>query len=174
MRPFLKFLNLTCGLFALSFLFCATVATRAVPTPIPGGANQISAMPGRVGQQVFNGVLRVTVQTVHDAAAEDHPEKDLPSADQKIIVMRVLLRNGWHGIFDSLMVYTLADADNVTLRVSQPYVRPANLSIEQGASARQLIHVPADKDFKPVKLLIECGGCGTDMRFRPLRITIPQ
>ncbi len=174
MRLFSKTLELRGRLLAMPFLLCATAAASAAPTPVPGGANQISAISGRVGQRVFNGVLRVTVQTVHDATAEDHPEKDLPSADQKIIVMRVLLSNGWHGTFDGLMEYTLADADNITLKVSQPYVRPANLSIEQGASARQTVHVPAGKDFKPVKLLIECGGCGTDMRFRPLRISIPQ
>jgi len=145
----------------------------AAPTPPPGGANQISAISGHVGQRVFNGVLRVTVQTVHDATADDHPEKDLPSPDQKIIVMRVLLSNGWHGTFDALMVYTLADADSVTQQISQPYVHPAGLSIAQGASARQTIHVPVQKDFKPVKLLIECGGCGDAMHFRPLRISIP-
>lgn len=149
------------------------VAVAASPTPQPGGANQISAISGHVGQRVFNGVLRVTVQTVHDATAGDHPEKDLPSPDQKIIVMRVLLSNGWHGPFDALMVYTLADADSVTLQISQPYVHPANLSMAQGAAARQTIHVPVPKDFKPVKVLIECGGCGEAMHFRPLRISIP-
>ncbi len=73
--------------------------------------------------------------------------------------MRVLLNNGSPGTFDALMIYTLADADSITQRISQPYVHPAGLSIEQGASALQTVRVPVDKDYKPVKLLIECGGC---------------
>lgn len=158
----------------VAVLIASTLSSSADPTAPPGGANQISAIPGRVGQRVFNGVLRVTVQTIHDATADDHPERDLPSADQKIIVMRVLLNNGSHAAFDSLMVYTLADADSVTQQIPQPYVHPANLSIEQGASAIQTIHVPVAKDFKPVKILVECGVCSESMHFRPLRITIPS
>lgn len=160
-------------LAAVTFFAGTTLPSNAAPTPPPGGANQITAIPGRVGDRVFNGVLRVTVQTVRDATADDHPEKDLPNPDQKIIVMRVLLNNGWHGTFDGLMLYTLADADSVTQQISQPYVHPANVSIEQGASAVQIIHVPVAKDFRPVKLLVECGGCSDSMHFRPLRITIP-
>lgn len=171
MRPFTRSLNV---FVALAFLTGGAVPSIAAPTPPPGGANQISAIPGTVGQRVFNGVLRVTIQSIHDATADDHPEKELPSADQKIIVMHVLLNNGSHAVFNSLMVYTLADADNVTVQVSQPYVHPANFSIEQGASAKQTIRVPVDKDFKPVKVLVECGGCGTSQHFRPLRITIPS
>jgi hypothetical protein len=168
-------INLHCAsLLVLTFALSATVSASAASTPPPGGANQITAVSGRVGQRVFNGVLRVTVQDVHDATADDHPEKDLPSPDKKIIVMHVLLSNGSHEEFDSLMEYTLADADNVTVEISQPYVHPANLSIAQGAAAKQLVHVPVDKDFKPVKLLIECGGCASNSGFRPLRITIPQ
>lgn len=153
---------------------CAFVGgAGGAATPPPGGANQISAISGRVGERLFNGVLRITVQSVHDATPEDHPEKELPSADQKIVVMNVLLSNGRHATFTDLMQYTLADADNVTQSVSQPYVHPANLSIEQGASARQIVRVPVDKDFKPVKVLVECAGCSPDMHFRPLRIAIP-
>ncbi|HEV3155563.1 MAG TPA: hypothetical protein VGZ02_17290 [Candidatus Baltobacteraceae bacterium] len=155
-------------------LVAPALPSKAESTPPPGGANQISAMSGRVGQRIFNGVLRVTVQTVHDATADDHPEKDLPSPGQKIIVMRVLLNNGSPGTFDALMIYTLADADSITKTISQPYVHPAGLNIEQGASALQTVHVPVDKDYKPVKLLIECGGCPVAMHFRPLRITIPS
>jgi hypothetical protein len=154
-------------------LALGTLTAGAAPTPIPGGANQITAVSGKVGQEVFNGVLRVTVQTVHDATPDDHPETELPGADQKIIVMKVLIKNGRHDSFDYLMEYTLADADSVTKQISQPYIHPANLSIEQGAAARQTVRVPVDKDFHPVKLLIECGGCPDNMHFRSIRLTIP-
>jgi hypothetical protein len=166
--------RLVSGLATVALALGLTVSAPAAPTPVPGGANQIGALSGKVGQTLFNGILRVTVQTVHDATADDHPEKDLPGADQKIIVMNVLIKNGWHDTFGYLMEYTLADADSVTKQIGQPYIHPASLGIEQGAAARQIVRVPVDKTFRPVKLLIECGGCPDNMHFRPLRITIPQ
>jgi hypothetical protein len=158
---------------ALAAVIVLCVATAgASPTPVPGGANQISAVSGHVGQEVFNGVLRITVQTVHDATPDDHPEKDVTGTDQKLIVMKVLLKNGWHDSFGYLMEYTLADADSVTKQISQPYIHPAGLSIEQGAAAKQTVRVLVDSDYHPTKLLIECGGCPDSMHFRPLRLTI--
>ncbi len=64
-------------------LVAPALPSKAESTPPPGGANQISAMSGRVGQRIFNGVLRVTVQTVHDATADDHPEKELPTPTKR-------------------------------------------------------------------------------------------
>jgi hypothetical protein len=153
-------------------LALGTLTAGAAPTPIPGGANQITAVSGHVGKEIFNGVVRITVQTVHDATPDDHPEKDLSGPSQKLIVMKVLIKNGLHDTFGYLMEYTLADADSVTKQIGQPYINPANLSIEQGAAARQTVRVPVDKDFHPVKLLIECGGCPDNMHFRPIRLTL--
>ncbi len=38
-----------------------TALAVASPTPVPGGANQVNALSGTVGQTIFNGVLRIKV-----------------------------------------------------------------------------------------------------------------
>ncbi len=83
-------------------------STQAAPTPIPGGANQVSAISGKVGQTIFNGVLRIKIVELRDATPGDRPEKILPNANQKVMVMSVLLRNGAHAGFIDLIEYTLA------------------------------------------------------------------
>jgi hypothetical protein len=150
------------------------VAVSAAPTPIPGGANQVNAIDGKVGDTIFNGVLRITVQTVRDATADDHPEKMLPGPNQKVMVMNVSLRNGTHSDFIDLLSYSLADTDDVVFQIPSNWIIPGNLHIIQGAAARQNAMFLVDKDYKPTKLIIQCGTCSSATHFRSLRLTIPQ
>lgn len=159
----------------LVFAAAASVAVgTAAPTPVPGGANQVSAIQGKVGDTIFNGVLRIDVQDVRDATPDDHPEKALPSADQRVMIMDVLLRNGTHADFIDLITYTLADADDVSFEIPSHLITNANLHIQQGAAARQSAMFVVDKNYKPVKVLVQCVTCGSATRFRPLRLSIPQ
>ncbi len=160
-------------LLALVFAVPA-VAGSAAPTPIPGGANQVNAIDGKVGDTIFNGVLRVTVQSVRDATADDHPEKMLPGPNQKVMVMKVLLRNGTHSDFIDLLTYSLADADDVIVQIPSNWIIPGNLHIIQGAAARQNSMFLVDKDYKPAKLIIQCPTCSSTTHFRSLRLAIPQ
>src|SRR5579872_700681 len=95
---------------SIGFSFLAGAWVTASPTPVPGGANQVSALSGTIGQTIFNGVLRIKVVELRDATPADHPEQELPGANQKVMVMTVLLRNGIHDAFTDLMEYTLADS----------------------------------------------------------------
>ncbi len=162
--------------FALLVLAFAVpmAAGGATPTPIPGGANQVNAIEGKVGDTIFNGVLRITVQEIRDATADDHPEKMLPGPNQKVMVMKVLLRNGTHDAFIDLLTYSLADADDVAFQIPSNYVNPGNLHILQGAAARQNAMFVVDKDYKPAKLIVQCATCASATHFRSLRLTIPQ
>jgi hypothetical protein len=160
-------------LLVLAFVVPA-VAGSAAPTPIPGGANQLKAIDGKIGDTIFNGVLRITVQTVRDATADDHPEKMLPGPNQKVMVMTVLLRNGMHADFIDLLSYSLADAEDVVFQIPSNWVSPGNLHIIQGAAARQNAMFLVDKDYKPIKLIIQCPTCSSTTHFRSLRLAIPQ
>jgi hypothetical protein len=149
------------------------MAAGATSSPPPGGANQVSALSGKVGQTVFNGVLRVQITALRDATAADHPEKLLPSAGQKVMVMSVLLKNGAHSDFTDLVSYTLADADEVSFAIPSYQVTPSNVNIQQGAAARQTALFTVDQSYKPVKLLVQCPSCSRSEGFRPIRFTIP-
>ena len=152
---------------------CGAIAAQATPTPVPGGANQVNAMSAKLGDTVFNGDLRIKVKELRDATTADHPERMLPTANQKVMVMSALIRNGLHRDFVDLLTYTLADADEVTFDIPSNYLTNANLHILQGASARQTAMFVVDKSFVPVKLIVRCATCASNDAFKTVRFTIP-
>ncbi|MBC5808077.1 MAG: hypothetical protein ACR2KS_00760 [Candidatus Eremiobacter antarcticus] len=157
---------------ALAFVALAAASATAAPTPVPGGANQVKALSGKVGDTIFNGVLRIQISELRDATADDHPEKMYPNPGQKIMVMSVLLRNGAHSDFIDLLSYTLADKDDVTFDIGSSYIQHANLHILQGGSARQTAMFPVDQSFVPTKLIVQCATCGAHSAFRSVRFTV--
>ena len=60
---------------SIGFSLLAGAWVTASPTPVPGGANQVSALSGTIGQTIFNGVLRIKVVELRDATPADHPKK---------------------------------------------------------------------------------------------------
>ena len=159
----------------LSFaLFVALVApAAAVSTPVPGGANAVSALSGKLGDTVFNGVLRIKVAALREATDADNPSQEAPSADQKVMVMQTVLHNGKQDRFTDLVTYTLADNDAVSFEIPSYKIKNINPSILQGAAVRQSAVFVVDKDFKPVKLIIQCASCNKAQGFRPVRFTLP-
>jgi len=159
----------------LAICLIVSIGTTAgsTPTPVPGGANQVSAVSGKIGQVIFNGVLRVQVKELRDATAADHPEQLLPSAGQKVMIMTVLLKNGSHSDFTDLISYTLADADEVTFAIPSYMVSPANLNILQGGAARQTALFTVDQNYKPTKVIVQCPSCNSSLGFKAVRFTLP-
>jgi hypothetical protein len=166
-------------LAASLFVVLLAPAGAAPPTPVPGGANAVSAVSAKLGETVFNGVLRIKIVALREATDADHAElaaraSDLtPTADKKVLVMQALLRNGVHAEFIDLLQYTLADKDDVSVEIPSNALKNANIHILQGAAGRQSGAVLVDKDFVPVKLIVQCATCGDHSGFRPVRFTIP-
>lgn len=156
---------------AICLVAFAGPTAGATPTPVPGGANQVSGLSGKIGQTVFNGVLRVQVTQLRDATAADHPEQLLPSADQKVMVMTVILKNGLHDEFIDLISYTLADSSGVTFKIPSNDITPSNLDIQQGGTARQKALFIVDPSYKPVKVIVQCDSCSSSLHFKAIRFT---
>jgi hypothetical protein len=161
-------------------LFVALLAPAGgAPTPVPGGANGVSAVSGKLGDTVFNGVLRIKIVALREATDADHADlaarsSDLAATpDKKVLVMQSLLRNGAHDEFIDLLQYTLADKDDVSVEIPSNALKNANIHILQGAAGRQSGAVLVDKDFVPVKLIVQCLTCGAHSGFRSVRFTIP-
>ena len=161
------------GLAVAVAIGAMSVAGDAAPTPVPGGANQVSAISGTVGQTIFNGVLRVNVSEVR-AATPEEIAKFLPTPAQKVLSFTVLLRNGTTSNFIDLVEYTFADKDDISVDVPTADYTHANLNIQQGAAQRQVGVFAVDKDFVPTKLIVKCVTCGAKTAFRTLRISIPH
>jgi hypothetical protein len=149
------------------------VAASAAPTPVPGGANQVSALSGAVGQTIFNGVLRINVSAVR-AATADEIAKFVPTPAQKVLAFSVLLRNGTSSNFIDLVEYTFADKDDISVDVPTADYTHANLNIQQGAAQKQDGVFAVDKDFVPTKLIVKCVTCGAKSAFKTVRISIPN
>jgi hypothetical protein len=156
-----------------SISLAGVAAAAGTPTPVPGGANQVSAISAKVGQTVFNGALRIQVTALRDATPDDHPEQAMAGAGQKVMVMTVLLKNGAHQDFIDLITYTLADKDEVSFEIPSYKITPSNLHIQQGAAARQTAMFTVDQSYKPMKLLVQCSTCGHASAFKPIRFTVP-
>jgi hypothetical protein len=127
----------------------AAVIADAAPTPIPGGANQVSGVSGTFAQVLFNGTLRVHGMSLKDAVPADnmHPN----AAGERALVFRAIVSNGTqhenHGYFDA----TLADANGITVTG-----RPLDdgWSLEPGAAARAVTGFSIPADFVPTKLVL--------------------
>jgi len=149
---------------------CSSVSAAPKPAPTPGGANQITAISGKVGDTLWNGQIRFKVVEVREAIASDHPESVVPLPTQKVLVVTAIIRNGTPGTWSNLITYTLADKDEITFEIPGHLFTPVALNIAQAGSARQTALVPIDKNFVPVKLIFTCGTCGP--KFKPFRVTI--
>ncbi|MDB5026798.1 MAG: hypothetical protein JWO66_487 [Candidatus Eremiobacteraeota bacterium] len=160
---------------SLSLTIAALVALGslgATPTPIPGGANQVGAVSGTVGQTLWNGVVRLQITEAGPATSPDDIAAVLPGSTQKPMLIGALVRNGTKANFTEVLTYTLADADGVAYEVPSYMSRPNPLNVQQGAAARQRSTFPVEKSYVPVKLLVQCSTCkpGT---FRAFRLTLP-
>ena len=161
----------TLALAAVSCLLAGSAAS-ASPTPIPGGANQVTAVAGTVGQTLFNGMVRLKVDELRDATADDHPETALPGAGQRVMVLTALVRNGTHAPFQELLTYTLADADDVTFAIPGYLIKPSPLNVQQGGAARQKSLFLVDAGFHPTKLIVQCPSCSRSHPFRAFRVSL--
>jgi hypothetical protein len=159
---------------ALTLLLVPPVVGLAAPkpTPIPGGANQLNALSGKLGQTLWNGVLRFKLVSLRDATSADHPESIAPLPGQKAMVLTAIIRNGTSSSWGELVSYTLADKDAVSFEIPGHFFSPVALNIQQGATANQTALFLVDKGFVPVKLIFSCGSCAPG-KFKPFRVTIP-
>jgi hypothetical protein len=152
-------------------LALSSSAVFAASSPIPGGANQVNAVTGKLGDTLWNGVLRFKLIEVRDATPADHPETVVPLASQKVIVISALIRNGTPSTWSEVVNYTLADKDDVAFEVPGHFFTPVAVNIAQGAAVKQTALVPIDKSFVPVKLIFQCSSCGKS--FKAFRVLLP-
>jgi hypothetical protein len=165
----MKFSRLALSL-TLTLLLAVTPATAQKSTPTPGGANAVAGVSGKVGQTLFNGVVRLTIVELRDATPEEAGPL-LLNAGQKGIVMTAIIRNGTQRNFIDLVRYTLADKDDVSVVVPDYRVTPNPPNIQQAAALRQKALFPVDKDFVPTKVIVSCATCGST-KFTAFRVDL--
>jgi hypothetical protein len=153
-----------CSMLLALVLGGGAVSAVAAPTPVPGGANQLTGVNGTLSQTLFNGTLRLHGMSLKDAAPADNVRPNAPG--ERALVFRAVVNNGTHhedhGYFDA----TLADADGITV-TGRPL--DSGWSIEPGAAARVVNAFSVPAGFVPAKLLLVEAA---HPKARAFRITI--
>jgi hypothetical protein len=153
-----------CSMLLALVLGGVAASAIAAPTPVPGGANQLTGVSGTLTQTLFNGTLRLHGMSLKDAAPADNMRPNAPG--ERALVFRAVVNNGTHhedhGYFDA----TLADADGITV-TGRPL--DSGWSIEPGAAARVVNGFSVPAGFVPTKLLLVESA---HPKARAFRITI--
>lgn len=129
---------------------------RSAPTPVPGGANQLSAIEGSVGKTLFNGEYRLKVTTVRELSAQETaalPAGSGAGPDQKVILFQAMIRNGTnHTVFGRITI-SYADADDVVHSNGVSGTSGFGNTVP-GAAQRFKLTMPVPKDFNPTKVIV--------------------
>jgi hypothetical protein len=147
-------------------LFVPTSALTA-PTPIPGGANQVKGVQGKIGETLWNGKVRLKIDTVREETAAEAANAPVGfglNPDQKFILIEGIVRNGTTETITFRPAYKLADKDDIIQSNGGPPTCCQTDTIAQGAAGKLVYRMPVPKDFVPVKLLVETGGLGPAFR----------
>lgn len=135
-------------------------AFSAVPSPVPGGANQIGGVSGDLSQVVFNGTLRMRGMSLRDAVPADNARAPV---GQRSLVFRAIVSNGTnrenHGFFNA----SLVDGDGISIEG-----RPLDdgWSLEPAAATKLRIAFAVPPDFVPVKLVLIQAAVTRPVAFR--------
>lgn len=162
-------MRLLTAAIAIGFAVSLPGLALSAPTPIPGGANQAKAVSGTLGQMLFNGKIRLKIDTVREETAAESADASLP-ADQKMILIQGIVRNGMAETITVRPDYKLADKDDVTQANSGPPTGMQTVTMAQGAAGRLKYRMPVPKDFVPVKLLVDPSS----LLGVPFRITLSR
>jgi len=123
-----------------------------------------------LGQTVAIGDLNVGIQNLRDATPADNPDQIPVLADQRLLVIHILLANPAHPAYTGIVTYTLGDKNGVGVRARD--VKPSNLNIQKGASIHLTGLFTVDKAFVPTTLVVECSSCNAS-HYKAVQFTIP-
>ncbi len=144
---------------ALSVLTGA-VASAAQPTPVPGGANQLSAVETSItAPHAFNGEIRLRKMKLERRAYQG----------KSFVVFTALVSNGTKNKMYGGLPCVLADIDGITLPTAfhQEWIP----STVPGASQRMEAWYDVPGDFKIAKVLV--SPALPYFKNRPFRISVP-
>ncbi|HEX3464548.1 MAG TPA: hypothetical protein VHS78_10920 [Candidatus Elarobacter sp.] len=139
----------------------SSVVAAAVPTPVPGGANQVGGVSGTLSQVLFNGTLRLRAMSLRDAVPADNVRPN--AAGQRALVFRAIVSNGTkrenHGFFNA----ALSDADGITIE-GRPLDDGWTLAPAAATHLGIAFSVPAG--FVPTKLVLIQAAVSRPAAFR--------
>jgi hypothetical protein len=137
-----------------AFASMSPARATAAPTPIPGGANQISGVSGTLSSTLFNGKMRIRKMQLRPSTAAEATA----SAGSSALTFVFLVSNGTSAPRAGNFSASMADADGVTINGHSVSVYSAYYSLQPGMPARATIYFIVPSGFTPVKILLTDGN----------------
>jgi hypothetical protein len=140
---------LSAGALALS-----PPSVNAAPTPIPGGANQLTGVSGGLTSTLFNGKMRIRKMELRPATATEAS----PNAGQTTVAFVYIVSNGTSAARSGNFSASIVDSDGVAVNGHPTSVYSAYYSLQPSVPARGTIAFTLDGGFTPVKILLTDGN----------------
>jgi hypothetical protein len=159
----------TIVLFAILGIAALTVSqsnpvAAAAPTPIPGGANELSGVSGPLSATLFNGKIRIREMVLRNATATEYA----PSGGQRGLIFSWLVANGTKVSRTGYFASAISDKDGVVVDGKAVSVYSTFYSLAPGAAARGTMQFVIPSDFVPTKILLTDQGTPAGPAFRVL------
>ena len=139
------------ALLAVAFITGSSVSADAATklTPIPGGANQLKGVSGKLTSTLFNGHLRIRKMQLRLSTADEASPRD----GQRAITLTYVVSNGTSrelsGYFNAVVADADGDAVDESIQKSGTF-----FDLIPAASARGKNPLIVPSDFKPVKIIL--------------------
>lgn len=150
------------------FAVFALVAQAMAATPVPGGANQIAGVNGKMNQTLFNGMIRWKMTAIREPVPADNLGD--PHSGMRWLVFVAKCSNGLHGTYIGLPQVTLLDAQDNSYHSEDHNTSPAPVNVIQGQAWNERLAVEVPADFAPTKAVITDPA--NALHFKAMRIAI--
>jgi hypothetical protein len=139
-------------------------AAAAGPTPVPGGANQVSGVSGPLSSTLFNGKVRIREMALRNATAAEYT----PDGGNRGIIFSWLVSNGTSSARTGYFASSISDADGVVIDGKQTSVYSTFYTLQPGSAARATMQFIVPANFVPTKILLTDQGSPAGPAFRIL------
>ncbi len=154
-------------LHALIALVALSVPSAAIaaPTPVPGGANQVTGVQASYPNTVFNGFVRIKPKYFGPARPQDNISEQPVDANTRVVVFNGIISNGRTQPYMDNPLIVLSDPDGVAITARS--VQPNGIILQQAAGANLAVIFWVPKDFVPDHLTYTCQSA----RSKAIRFT---
>jgi hypothetical protein len=141
------------AVLAIALSIAGSGVALAVPTPIPGGANQIKGVTGTLASTIFNGKLRFRKFVLRKSTAAEGTADPGGMA----LTLTYLVSDGMERAAYGNVGASIVDADGVVVAGHSVGVYGAYYTMQPGASVRGSLYFLMPAGFVPVKILMVPG-----------------
>ncbi len=158
------------ALLALALSASLGSTAFAAPTPVPGGANQLTGVSGTLSSTIFNGKLRFRKMLLRPST----PAEATPDPGGMALTLTYIVSNGTAKNIYGNVSASMVDADGIAVGGHSVGVYGAYYSMPPGAPVRGTLYFVLPAGFVPVKILLIPGdGPAVRITLKPSDIPAP-